>query len=295
MKKLNYFLSLLTCFSLIPTVAAEKEVASPKNTVIAFDMDDVMSIKQKPGFTDFIGLTRIVVKNPRVLLALAHIKELAREGSELGKTMNGAGNIVHAMLSKLADRGYGDFSPYEDEILMRSIKPQPMDAMVTAVKELKRQGYSVIGATNHDWRQHSAYRTKMRAHGVDLNELFDAVVVTRVQTDHDMPETTSWYQPCADENMYAAVDTNAYKPYEAYYSVLKDVAHHVAHQKGVAVDRIIFTDDKKENVIAASDAEITALHFDLLGGSARKTTPEDRQATIATWKQQLGEHGITVA
>jgi len=272
--------------------------SNSEKTVIAIDMDDVMSIKQKPGFMDFIGLIKIVFRNPRVLTAFMHIKDIKKDGEKVSQELNGASNVVHAVLEKLKKDGYGDFSSYEDDIIERSTKPKPIASMVAAVEFLKAQGYLVIGATNHDWKQHLAYRKKMSQQGVDLNDLFDAVLVTRV---NDIPVETggqdqysSFYKPIKNQNMYAAIAQSAYKPRDSYYTTLKKVAEEVANQKGLSVNNIIFTDDKKENVVAAKNNGINAIHFDLPGGSARKTSSEDLQKTVDSWKAQLAEHGVIV-
>ena len=291
---MNAFKSFL--FSLIMLVPAISASPNPKSTIIVMDMDDVMSIKQKPGAMDFIGLSRIVLQHPWVLTALANIGALQQEGNEIGKQVNGAGNTVHAMLEKLKEQGYGDFSDYEYEILERATKPKPIQAMIEAMKELKRQGYILIGATNHDWKQELAYRAKMRKQGVDPNELFDAVLVTRVNNVPTIKgeKASSFYKPVVDENMYSATLQRAYKPLNTYFAALKKLVHHIAQQKGVSADKIIFTDDKLENVDAAKAMGIEAIHFDLPGGSARKTSPEDLQKTIKNWKTQLGKHGVSI-
>ena len=297
---MKLFTSCVFSLIMVVPVAFAMESSSlrvkPKSIVIAMDMDDVMSIKQKPGVMDFIGLSRVIVSHPWVLSALMNMTELQREGSEIGQKLNGAGNTVHAMLDILKNRGYGDFSAYEEEILDRAIKPKPIQAMVDAMRELKKQGYILIGATNQDWKQHLTYRKKMLEQGADLNELFDVVVVTRVNHAATSRGTKAsfFYKPVVDENMYSATLQRAYKPLNTYYTTLEKVAKHIADQKGVLVDKIIFTDDKQENTDAARTMGIEAIHFDLSGGTARKTSSEDLQKAVESWKSQLNQHGAMI-
>jgi hypothetical protein len=264
--------------------------------VIGIDMDDVVSIRQKPGFMDFIGLVKIVFRHPRVLAAFMNIHAIQKEGHRVSQELNGSANVIHTVLEKLKGDGYGDFSDYADEILECATKPEPIKEMVDVIRDLKKQGYIIVGATNHDWKQELAYRKKMRHQGVDSNELFDAVVVTRV--NHipvpDSEQGAAFYRPVENENMYSVIQQNVYKPKDSYYQVLKQVASHIASKKGVIVKNIIFTDDKKENTDAAKKAAIESIHFDLSGGSARKTSAEDLQKTVANWKDQLKKYGIVV-
>ena len=40
--------------------------------------------------------------------------------------------------------------------------------MIKYVKDLKKQGYRVVAATNQDYKQYQAYRAKMKKnHGID--------------------------------------------------------------------------------------------------------------------------------
>lgn len=297
MKLFKLFLfSLVAFISAVAAMESSFSQIKPKSTVIAMDMDDVLSIKQKPGVMDFIGLSRIVFRHPWILAVLMNMGELHKEGIEIGQKLNGAGNTVHAVVEKLKERGYGDFSGYEDEILERAIKPKPIQAMVDAMKNLKKQGYILIGATSHDWKQDLAYRKKMREQGADLNDLFDAVVVARVNHIPTVKgeKASFFYKPVTNENMYSATLQKAYKPRKPYYTTLKKVAKHIADQKGVLVDKIIFTDDKQENIDAAKEVGLETIHFDLPSGSARKTSPEDLQKTVDSWKKQLNQHGVAI-
>lgn len=266
------------------------------STIIAMDLDDVMSIKQKPGALDFISIARAVFWNPWVLGALTKLSELQQEGSQVGQNINGTSNVVHTMLGKLKERGYGDFSYYEDEIIAASTKPKPIDQMVEAVRTLKKKGYIVIGATNQDWKQHAAYRQKMKQQGVDLNQLFDAVVTTAVNYGNvsQAARKGGFYNPVINENIYAATAQDVYKPHAGYYTLVKRVADYIAETKHVPVKRIVFTDDNVKNIEGATQAHIQAVHFDLPGGSARKTSPQDLQNTINKWKQDLRQHLIEI-
>lgn len=270
------------------TVEADDLISS---TAIAMDLDDVMSIKQKPGALDFIALSRAVVWHPWILGAFTKIGELQKEGSVVGSTVNGTSNVVQTMLQKLKERGYGDLSHYQDEIVFGATKPKPINQMVDAVRQLKAKGHIVIAATNQDWKQHVAYRKRMRSHGVDLNLLFDAVVTTGLGAD-TQERQHGFHCPTVNENIYAVSAANVKKPDAAYYQQVQAVADYIGETRKVTIKRIVFTDDKEENIDGAARYGFKAIHFDLPAGSARKSSPEELQTAVNQWHTQL--HNLSV-
>lgn len=272
--------------------------ADTKDTVISFDIDDVISSKQKIGIRDYIGLARAVFLNPRVLtLFLPDIRtrsfkkfaEIRREADEIARTTDGTANVVHKMLGKLKEQGYGDLSAYEDEIVFRSINPKPIPEMIKNVEKLKQQGCKVVAATNQDYKQHQAYRAKMKKnHNLDLNELFDAVLTTNVM--HEQPDKKEpFFKVNTTDNIYAVSDGSS-KTDTKYFAAEKMQIKAIIPQH----DKIIHVDDKKENIESAKKEGFETIHFDLDDQSARKAGPKKVGKAVDVFKKDLSSLGVTL-
>lgn len=267
---------------------AKKEIA------FSFDIDDVISGKEKVGVTDYLTLaSRMIWSYPRISLALLpqNIAAMQEHAAELQKKMNGASNIVHGVIEYLKQQDYGDLSYYEQEIIERSQKPYPIPAMIAHIRALKAQGHTIVGATNQDGLQFQAYcKHMLNAHGLDLATLFDAVLTTNVA--HKKPETDDglpYYRLDTAPNIYVLRDNNHCKPHAGYFNALDMLVKSIAsHTK-----TIVHTDDRADNIEGATNAGLAAIHFDLNGGpdaTVRKTTPEQLEMTIHNWKNKLQTH-----
>ena len=272
----------------------ESEQSPHVTTVISFDIDDVVSGKEKVGLNDYISLvSRIVFFHPMLITALRpqNFKDIRAMSAEIQKSTNGAANIIHALIKKLNDKGYGDLSYYEGELIARSQKPYPVPAMIEIIKKLRAQGYTIIGATNQDYMQHMAYRAHIKSkHQIDFNELFDAVLTTRV--NHIKPPTVSdvpcrWsdlpYKLNEIDNIYVVHDREAYKPRAAYFKAEKWLAKKLLP----GVKTIIHTDDKQNNIDGANAEGLVGIHFNLPDGNVRKSTPENLIRAIKAWYDDL--------
>lgn len=281
----------------VPCASAEKQ----EKIVISFDLDDVMSAKGKVGAWDYSGLSRVIFSNPVILSAFWHFSEISEQGKETASGMNGTSNVVHAMIAKLKEQGYGDLSPYEDEIIQLSIKPTPIKDMVDIVNAYKEAGYEVIGGTNQDVEQYyNGYRPKMLAQGVDMDTLFDAVLTTPV--NHKLPadaakEKIMRYktgESTLSKNVYVTTEVDAFKPSPKYFLAVQALAKRVSPQ----VTRVIHIDDNEDNykgVLATrGPLRMDGVHFKLEAGSARKSKPEQLKRTIDGFKKDMQELGVPV-
>lgn len=255
--------------------------------VFTFDLDDVMSSKEKISKISF-GLlaARIAFFHPYIIMIVPKLTNIEKYGMNLSKTMNGTSNIVHAMIKELKDQGYGNISYYEDEIIEKSVNPKPIMHMVEYVRTLRNKGHIVLGATNQDYKQYLAYRKNMKkSYGVDCDTLFNAVLTTRVL--HTPTPTTDehFFVPNTDDPwIYELIDTQAIKPDSRYFNALTILAQKIS---GCSKVTVIHTDDKLENILGARDSNLGFIEFELAGENARKTSPEDIEKTINKWQKTL--------
>ncbi len=263
--------------------------------VLTVDFDDVVSIKQKVGFQDYATLLpRILFWHPTILTALLNFNKIQAQGDEIGRTVDGASNIIHEMVQKLKEDGYPDLSYYESEIVDRSVNPKPLSDVIAFLKDLKKKGYVLIGATNQDYMQNKSYRNKMKDQGQDLHDLFDAIVVTRV---NHLNEVNG--KPVDEQEPFTQVEDMIYmvnspagvKPQEGYYEALKKVGQKLNPD----AKRFIHVDDTKGHIEGAKKVDdFEAIHFNLPAGSARKSTPEQLANALEGYKKGLEKLGIDV-
>lgn len=267
-----------------------------KNIAFSFDLDDVITGKNKVGFPDFVPLVGMFWSAPMLATAaLPHnqqaITNHAQNLTEVQK-YNGSTNIIHGVIQYLKDNGYGDVFCYEKEINRHTQKPFPVLRMIANIKALKELGYPVFGATNQDCEQYQAYRAHLQSeHNVDLKNLFDGVVTTPVY-HHEQPSGDGLvYKHKEDDHIYVLRKKENVKPNESYFQgvaqVIKALHPHV--------DKIIHTDDKLENNQGAEKAGVNSIHFKLTAESVRKMSPADLEGTVNKWETDLTQtYGISL-
>lgn len=288
---------LILCLSFITQCmlfgSQEVDAAVKKNIALCFDLDDVISGKEKIGFTDYLGLVpKLLFKHPKIVTAALpkNLSKIREQADEISKTTNGTSNIMHDLIGVFKEEGYGDLSAFECEFVQRSLSPFLVKRMINNIKKLKAQGYTVLGATNQDWKQHKVYRKKMKALGVDLNTLFEVVLTTRVNHVAAPAGDQLSFRLNESENIYVVRDEKGFKPSVHYFKALEQLAK----QRVPNATRIIHTDDTLENIIGARAAGLRAFHFKLAGLTARKTSKNDLKKTIDVWQAELAQHGIRI-
>jgi hypothetical protein len=270
--------------------------ADSKKVAFSFDLDDVISGKQKAGFSDFVPLVGMFWECPMLATAaLPHnqqaITNYAQSLTDVQK-YNGSTNIIRGVIQYLKDNGYGDVSSYEREVNKRTQKPFPVLRMIANIKVLKDLGYPVFGATNQDCEQYEVYREHLKSeHKIDLKDLFEGVVTTRVY-HHDRSEGHGVvYKPKEDDHIYVLHKKEHVKPSAEYFQGVAQVIKGLNPQVG----QIVHTDDKWENTKGAEEAGFNSIHFKLAGETVRKTSPEDLEATITAWENELANtYGINL-
>lgn len=287
------FLRFIFAFSILASpfmrgMEGQAAPKDPKNIAFSFDLDDVISGKDKVGFNDFVPLVGMFWSAPMLATAaLPHnqqaIMNHAKHLTDVQK-YNGSTNIIRGVIQYLKDNGYGDVFSYEKEINQRTQKPFPVWRMVANIKALRDLGYPVYGATNQDCEQYKVYREHLRSeHEIDLKNVFDGVVTTPVY-HHEQPVGDGLvYQHKADDHIYVLRNRDHVKPNPEYFQGVAQVIK-TLHPE---VEQIIHTDDKSENTQGAEQAGLNGLLFRLTADSVRKMSPVDLATTVAHWEGDL--------
>lgn len=267
---------------------------APKDIAFSFDLDDVVSGKDKVGFNDFVPLVGMFWHCPMLATAAwprnqEAITQHAKNLTEVQK-YNGSTNIIRGVIEYLKDKGYGDVSSYEKEINKRTQKPFPVARMVTNILILRDFGYPVFGATNQDCEQYKVYREHLKSeHSIDLKDVFDAVITTPVY-HHEQPAGDGLiYQHNEDDHIYVLRKKEHVKPSVEYFLGVTQVITKLNSD----VKQIIHTDDKIENTQGAEKAGLNSIHFKLTADSVRKMNPEDLDRVVESWENELANtYGI---
>lgn len=260
---------------------------SSKQIALFVDLGDVICGIKETSLTDYMPMaTRIAFHHFGIARALPHAVAITAYARDLEARVNGASNVVHEMITYL--KQYANLSDYEDEILHTSQKPYPIKEMVAHITRLKQEGHPLIAATNEDWKQYTICAAKMREQGVDFDQLFDAILTTRVK-HVDPPEGDGAFYKLhpnnAKDRIYVVRNHEVYKPHTAYF----EIAQALSKQVAPASRWSIHTDDKQENVEGARNAGIEGIWFKLPGGKVDDTSDTDLVGTIQQWVSAIEE------
>ncbi|MGE0009562.1 MAG: hypothetical protein AB7F19_03390 [Candidatus Babeliales bacterium] len=265
--------------------------ALPQKTVFTVDHDDVINTKGKFGITECAKILLVVSKiawhSPRGAASLLwNWRAIYARGQQEAQVTNGATNVISVLAQELKNEGYPDLTPYTEEITAITINPTPIMPVIEKLQELKKQGYVIIGATNQDYYQNKAFRKKMAAQGVKLEELFDGVLVayTTLKAQGLAKNRESVHE--LEPGIYMPTSAKGYKPNFEYFTALKAVARKYAPKAKV----FVHTDDKLIHIQGAQKVKgfAKSLHFKLPEDkSARRCTKAELLATIAEWKASI--------
>jgi|GEM_PF-6060401 hypothetical protein len=304
---ITFFLmaSILVC-PFIYGMEEKTAPVEPKKTAFSFEVEDVISGTDEVGFNDVLPLVSVLWEKctmreaatlataalPRNQQAIMdHVKKLTEE-----QKYNGSTNIVHGVIQYLKDNGYGDASPYEQEINKRIQKPVPVVRMIANIEALGRLGYPVFGATNQDCKQYELYRDHLESkHNISLQNIFGGVITTpvyHIQEQRVGDGLVYWARPgdYTDEVCVMANRDHA-KPDPNFFTGVAQVIKGIHSQ----VEQIIHTDSKQENIRGAQNAGFNSIHFKLPADSVSKTSTEDLDATIDAWEKELADtYGIVL-
>lgn len=258
--------------------------------IYTFDCDDVVNIRGKIGFKEIANYMSLILKitwhQPhKAAKLLWNWKAIKKRGYEIAKYTEGATNIIHILSKELVAKGHADLAPHTEEIISYFVKPRPIWHIINYIKELKKQGYTVIGATNQDCFHNKYFRKRMQEQGVCIEELFDAIVVshtiTHAKERYHEHELYHEVEPC----IFMPTSRNGHKPHADFYKAVKAVGHKLVPTASL----FIHSDDKIANIQGADAVEnFKAVHFKLPPGkSARKCTTAELEATFLAWKSDI--------
>ncbi len=263
-----------------------------KKTVFTVDHDDVINTKEKMGVTDYAKYMVVIGKigwnNPRGALGLVwNWRAIKNRGEQVAQRVQGTSNIIYTLAQELKGEGYADLTPYVEEMTAITVKPKPIWKTINHLKELKQQGYTIIGATNQDYYQHKAFREKMEAQGVKLSEIFDATVVAHTILKAKELQKTNALAQELEPGIFMPTSTQGHKIHTDYFKALKTVAQKYAPR----ANNFVHTDDKLENVKTARRVPgfANSVHFKLPEKSARHCSQAQLDATIAQWKSDVSK------
>ncbi len=267
-------------------------IAHTQKQIFTFDCDDVVNIRGKMGFSEIASYMSLIVKvtwhQPhKAAKLLWNWRAIKKRGHEISEHMQGATNIIHALSKELVAQRHADIAPYTEEIISYFVKPKPIWQVINYIKELKKQGYTIIGATNQDYCHNKYFRKRMQEQGVCIEELFDAIVVshTVAQAKERYHEHEIYHE--VEPGVFMPSSRNGHKPHEDFYKAVKAVGHKLVPTASL----FIHSDDKLENIHGAHSVEgFQAIHFKLpQGKSARKCTAAELEATYLAWKSDIDQ------
>lgn len=240
-------------------------VSIKKNIAISFDLDGVLNASR--SFYNKIRVSDIMKTSSLIYELLSH-HQAAMDWH------NTAFNKVETLEKSVVDVVY------------------PIVAMIECVRLLKRQGYTVIAATNQKADYHiDEYRVHMNLYSIDLNELFEGVL-TRSRCDDakdDCDDQPGLYRRLSQQdNIYVMCNSEHKKPDEKYYAAVKELAQSC----NPAITQVIHIDDLEINVRGAVQSGLISIHFDVPPSRVLLANPEMLERAITNFKNDLKAHGI---
>lgn len=286
-----FFKLMLTGMLALHYTSYTLAITHPQKHIYTFDCDDVVNIRGKIGIAELANYVSLFLKihwyQPHKAVKLMwNWKAIKKRGHELAMHIEGATNIIHALAKELVAQGHADIAPYSEEIISYFVKPKPIWPVINYIKELKKQGYTVIGATNQDYFHNKYFRKRMQAQGVCIEELFDAIVVshTDAHAKKQYHEHELYHE--VEPGVFMPSSRNGHKPHADFYKAVKAVGHKLVP----TASHFIHSDDKLENIHGAQAVDnFKAVHFKLPKRSARKCTAAELEATFFKWKSDIDQ------
>lgn len=242
--KLCLFLSLL--FLIVQPFSV---YAQDKKPTIIFDLDDTVALRNAiPPFSKFSAFawnTCTYINPKHMLYILWNIKTITQKGKEFSKEQDATlETVLKKMTIWLKDNGYGGFNYIALAPII--INPRPIIPIIHLIKQLKKDGYTIVAATGHDGLNHKCWCEYLKKwYNIDCDELFDIRFTSFSEYVSQQPTTNQLskgaYQ-VSDTFFMAPQGTNKPKHlyFESLYQIMKD--------KGFNVEKFVFIDDTKHYV-----------------------------------------------
>ena len=240
--------------SAMPSACMEIQEQTASKKVVFVDFDDVLTKTFKVEIKTIIKLLPCILRHPlAITYAIKDLSILIHKGHEIACTQNmPIKQVIIAILHHLKDNNYGDFFEYQDVLYDIGMHPGPINTVIEQIKQLKQQGHILIGATNQDYASNSIYSKKLQEQGINLNELFSAILTTYA------PETD--VENDLKKNNVFMADKGIKKPNKQYFEKLKEIA---IKQTALPISSYYLIDNTDENIIGAEKAGFIGIQFEL--------------------------------
>lgn len=276
---------LFLILSLLPLGAYPEP--EKKGVVVTVDFDGVVAGNQLTGKNPLTYLNAfggLVLKNPSMLITAARchaiIGQLVQEARQKAGPHTTTQSIVQHVLEGFKTQGCGDYLYLKDEITRRSIQPKAIPAMIAFLNELKKEGYTLIGATNQNTNHAWEFMQKLSAQGVPVHTLFDAVLTTHSPEDKELEICPTQAHNFTDLRV---AEPDIKKPQEAYYQTLQ----HIGQAYNPQAKHFLHLDDDAQNVAGANNTNnFNGILIDLPKNEKGKTknptslTPQEQEEVV---------------
>lgn len=183
-----------------------------KDLVVVVDFNEIISISRSPDrisdytpLMTFKGLWKMITLLPTLFGKFDEIKKM---GMQIAQNTTGNGNIVHGLARQLKAKGYGDIASLEEDIIKLTVLDEPIADNIEVLKKLKRLGIKLVAATDQDALQYKFYKQRMARKGVDLDQLFDAVITYKSFRDIEQSDRCAIIDVGKSESGYLSVVQN---------------------------------------------------------------------------------------
>ncbi len=205
MKKVSLLLILLCSISV--------RAMDDGKTVVAVELDGIVSNQDEVGVSDFKGMA----KHPSLWLSgaylLRHAFDLEKDFRDIEGSTHGIANVFYGLVESINKKYKVDLSEYTSDLVNRFTKPVPNSNVIDLLRRIREQGDIVMGVTDYDYYHFRAYRAEMENKGVDLKDLLSGIVVTRfnyLENGSSPLENKLWDEP--EKGVYMALDAEAVTP-----------------------------------------------------------------------------------
>lgn len=180
-------------------------------------------------------------------------KAIDEKGKELAKLETGTTNVTKQVLEK-----YGVTDGEIRELTKAAINPEIKEHELNFIKDLKAQGFKIVGITDQDHVHHEIYREKVSSK-VDLNELLEGIVTIpyigdRKYADMKYTELEKW---CQEHNAkwYVAKPNCHTSACEALRKLVDEIDPQAP---------IVMIDVKKNSAVNAAESNINRIQYESL-------------------------------
>ncbi len=245
-----------------------------RDIAISFDIDDVLTGRmqfeyQENETREELHAYFMDLKNKHALISAVFMHDEA---------------AIQKQITAVHEKQYPIQNP--KGIFVRLI--YPVKSMIELVKRLKEKGYTIIAATNQPIESHQYFRKAIQfQHGLDFNDLFDAVLTISLETK-ESENYTLYYRYNESDNMYVMRKVGHCKPHHPFFHGVKSLVENINPQ----VKKIIHIDDQEKHVIGAQSIGLEGIHFQIPGGNVMDITSEQLENAVMHCKIQLREHGV---